>query len=253
MYLERRIISGPILEIERSACSQYGKVIGGRKRIGETGEKQAEGNRKRAKRRFIRLLNCNFKKGDWHLIPTFAEIPTEAMAKNFFGRFLRNFNNYCIRHNLPKLKYMWVMEHGETGRPHFHIVIPKMNISINEISQLWGHGIVKLETLDGDTSYEWLARYLEKEWQEQDERKIKNARHWGASRNLAQPIETEPKILKRKNLNKKPQLPKEYFLLDYRHGANAFGWEYEYIIAIRYDRKHELPMDMQKLMEEGVA
>lgn len=244
-YREARIYSGAMLEIERKHCTHHGRIIGaGRKRMGVTGKAQAEINRKNAQRKLVRLLCVNFAKGDLHITLTDDTGVGLDALKKANAKFLRKLRTFAAGQG-KALKYIAVLE-WKAVRPHWHIVCQRLAVTPEQLGQMWGLGRVGMDELDGSPDYGWFARYLAK----QAERE-KGEKRWSQSKNLEKPVEPEPKVLKRKALASRPQVPKGYYVLASYRYATSYGYEGEYIVAIREDRRKELPPALLDAMEES--
>ena len=87
-----------------------------------------------------------------------------------------------------ELRYLYVTEHKHgDGRWHHHALINATGLDFAMILELWGQGGVELTQirLDGEKTYESLARYLCKEMRDKVGQRL-----WSGSRNLNKP-ETE--------------------------------------------------------------
>ena len=244
-YREKRIYSGAMLEIERRHCTMSGRVIGREAKSRATGKAQERINLRNAQLRLMRLMCTNFEKGDLHITLTMGPNRSWGDTAKQIAKFLRKLRSVCQKKLGRALKYILVRE-DRGVRPHWHLVCNRMPITPEELATLWPFGLTGMQSLDGNPDYGWLARYLLK----QDKHDEKNHKRWSASKNLEEPVMTPPKVLKRKALSSKPRVPKEYYVLSYYHNATANGYEWEYLVAIRYDRCKELPLEVQELLGE---
>lgn len=242
-YREKRIYSGALLEIERVHCTRHGRILFRRGSQNQTGDAQRKINLKNSRRELMRTMCANFTKGDYHLVFTLDRIlPKEELAREW-EKLLRKLRRACRKAGGGDLRYIWVRE-DRGVRPHFHLVCGAFPVSVQELQELWGRGRVDIGTLDANPDYGWFARYLSKQ-KEQD----KGARRWHPSKNLKKPVRTKPKVLKRKALASRPQVPKDYHVLGAYRGATGWGYEWEYIVAIRHDRIQKLPDEMQEQIQ----
>lgn len=244
-YREKRIYSGAMLEIERRHCTHTGQVIGKRGRGLRTSPGQEKINLANARRRLMRLLCENFRRGDLYITLTYERITSAEERAADLARFLRRLRRLCRERVGKELRYICVKEDRQV-RPHYHLVCQSLPITPAQLLELWGQGRVELGTLDGNPDYGWLARYLTKQAE-----KERGKKRWSQSKNLRPPYEPEPRILKRKALARRPQVPKGYFVLASYRYATTYGYEGEYVVAIREDRKQELPLDIRQQMEES--
>ncbi len=244
-YREKKIYSGAMLEIERVHCTHSGRVIGRKSRGLATGKAQEKINLKNAQLKLIRLMCENFTRGDLYITLTYEQLTDKATQKRQHEKFMRGLRALCKKRGGGDLRYICVRE-DRGVRPHYHLVCGKFGLDVEALAALWPYGRVSVGTLDGNPDYGWLARYLSKQ-----ESRGQNEKRWSQSRNLRKPYEAPPKILKRKSLARAPKAPKGYYVLSYYHNATAAGYEWQYMICIRLDRKQELPLDIQMQLEEN--
>lgn len=244
-YREKRIYSGAMLEIERVHCTQHGRALTRRARGNLTGKAQERINLKNARLRMMRLMCANFRRGDYHITLTFEQLLPAAERNRALAQFLRRLRRLCRKRAGAELRYICVREDRRV-RTHYHLVCGAFGVTVDELQALWGHGRVEIGTLDGNPDYGWLARYLTK--QEEGE---KGRKRWSQSRNLAEPVCPPPKILKRKALASRPQVPKEYYVMSAYRQATGQGYEWEYIVAIRYDRLQKLPAEVAEQLKRS--
>lgn len=244
-YREKRIYSGAMLEIERVHCTQCGRALARRARGGVTGKAQDRINLKNSRLRLMRLMCANFTRGDYHITLTFERLLPTAERNKALAQFLRRLRRLCRQRAGHELRYICVREDRRV-RTHYHLVCGAFPLEMSELQALWGHGRVEIGTLDGNPDYGWLARYLTK----QEERE-KGSKRWSQSRNLTEPVCPKPKILKRKALASRPQVPKEYYVMSAYRQATGQGYEWEYIVAIRYDRLQKLPEEVAEQLRRS--
>lgn len=246
-YREKRIYSGAMLEIERTHCTHSGRVIGKKSRGFATGKAQEKINLRNAQLKLIRTMCENFTRGDYHITLTHEKLLSREDQKKNLEKFLRKLRAEVKKQTGREMRYVCVRE-DRGVRPHYHLVCEKFPLRVELLAELWTWGRVDVGTLDGNPDYGWLARYLTKQ-EDQD----KGKKRWSQSKNLRKPYEAPAKVLKRKSLAQKPKAPKGYYVLSYYHNATGAGYEWQYMICIRLDRKQELPLDIQmQLEEEGV-
>ena len=244
-YREKRIYSGAMLEIERVHCTRSGRCICRRGSGNGTGKAQERINLKNARKRLMRLLCENFTKGDLFVTLTFDQLLCAEDRKKELAKFLRKLRTLCRRKSGQDLRYICVQE-DRAVRPHFHLVCGAFDPSVMELQELWPFGRIDVGTLDGNPDYGWMARYLTK--QKGD---FRHKKRWNQSKNLREPYMPEPKILKRKNLASRPQVPKGYYVMSAYRQATGQGYEWEYVVAIREDRLQELPVEIRLKLEQS--
>lgn len=144
-------------------------------------------NQRNAVKKLVRLMNANFGPGD--LMPhltmdrecSFDEM--QRTVRNFFQRLRR-----LAAKRGAQLKYIYVIEtkreHGGL-RHHVHGVVNGGWITRDEIEQMWGHGLSRVDRVQQQPGgLKGFARYITQQ-KETQERLM--ARRWGASKGLKQP------------------------------------------------------------------
>lgn len=181
----------------------------------KSGNAQQILNRKNSEKRFRRLMEANFGKGDWVAHPTYdygfvdrgqANMADTIRAMEKAGypmndddavRLVRNFIRRLktrIRQKgaEPKdLKYIYVVEATRIPRDgdinplppryHYHMVFSGMGIlTINDINECWQYGFSKAEPIDTRfNGLEGLSAYFLKQ--------RRGKRKWSGSKNLKKP------------------------------------------------------------------
>lgn len=148
-----------------------------------TSEDQDRLNRHNAEMKVVRLINSNFTKNDLKIELTYRNefLPeTEEHAKKDIHNFFRR-----VRRALAKLgkelKYIYCIE-GK--RYHYHMVMTG-GLSVQEISAIWGKGIVEYSALEFDSEVGCMAlgKYI-----------VKSPRFYKSfvcSKNLVRPVALE--------------------------------------------------------------
>ena len=124
---------------------------------------------------------------------------------------------------LEPLKYIYVTETGKKGREHHHMVINAMDISIKELSEIWGHGRMMVSRLEPGGDYTGLAFYITKENYKE------YGRRWNGSRNLEKPKEKIIEVTKSRKLH----VPKGYKVLEEIQYYSEITGFTRYIKALR--------------------
>jgi len=198
-YVVKTIQSGPILESEIYPVYEKRKDIPKRDKEKESEEAQSKLNDKNAKKKYIRLVNTNFIENDLMVTLTYQDkyLPNQKQAKRDVVNYLNKLKRYRKKHDLPDLKYIYVIEYVDEEeqhkskkiRVHHHIIINNMDRNIAE--DLWGKGRVEAKRLQPDEfGLEGIARYMANQ----------RGKRWYASRNLEKPEEHRAitKLSKRK-------------------------------------------------------
>lgn len=245
-FIEKKIVSGNLVEIEQYYAPHIGKQLVRSKNSGPTPEKQEELNTVHARKKLIRLVNSNFsrKNKDLFVTLTYDREVAEQEAKKQIEKFLRAVRKCRREHGLPELKYILITEHQ--GKWHHHLIMNHM--PLDDLMELWQLGRTHVSILDDCYSYKDLAGYLmkdEKPSRKKDatseervnakEARRKHAKRWSCSRNLAKPEEYPPKIISRVS-HGDPKAPKGCRLLpDWTKGCDSAGnpyLAYSYVIEV---------------------
>lgn len=193
-------------------CEEYfsPKAIGKKHNRGQnellTSEEQKQRNLKIARRKLSRLINTNFKAGDLFVTLTYRERLTLDEIKRELRNFLSRMRRWRKKKGLSAIKYIVVTER-EDKREHHHLLINAMDITLKELSKLWGLGRVMISQLEPGGDYTGLARYITKENVKEYEKR------WSTSKNL-KPPKVIVKKLKSVKPKKRPQAPKGYVVVE---------------------------------------
>ncbi|WMI82076.1 rolling circle replication-associated protein [Anaerotignum sp. MB30-C6] len=193
-------------------CEEYfsPKAIGKKHNRGQnellTSEEQKQRNLKIARRKLSRLINTNFKAGDLFVTLTYRERLTLDEIKREFRNFLSCMRRWRKKKGLSAIKYIVVTER-EDKREHHHLLINAMDITLKELSKLWGLGRVMISQLEPGGDYTGLARYITKENVKEYEKR------WSTSKNL-KPPKVIVKKLKSVKPKKRSQAPKGYVVVE---------------------------------------
>jgi hypothetical protein len=155
-----------------------------------------------ALKKFCRLLNTNFKKGDLHIILTHGKDRSEEEADRLTANFLERVRRYRRRHKMSELKWMLTTERN--NRLHHHVIMNKMSMDV--LAKLWGKGIIKFSPLEDQKDFKGLAFYVLKEMEVSRNHK----KAWRQSRNLEKPTEIIKQLKSRKQAERKVRTPKGY-------------------------------------------
>jgi len=114
------------------------------------------------------LINSNFKGGgnELHITLTYKENMTDTKRlyedfKKFIMRFRYSFKSY------GSIDYLTVIEPQERGAWHHHLLVrfndvqDKIYLDNKAVSEIWGHGFIKIRTMEGnDNIGVYLSAYL---------------------------------------------------------------------------------------------
>jgi len=214
MYIEEICKAGTTTEVSRYYTSRYNKPgIPRAKNHKKTKEEQARINSRRAEKKLRLLLNANFVYGDHHLVLNYrreCRPPTRDEMKKDADRFIRKLRAE-YRKKGKELKYIHVMEVGERGAVHHHMVINNMDSRI--IQSCWDKGGLCLYPLEKSGQYRKLAGYLIKYSEKTIQREgALMGKRWYASKNLEKP-NVKKQIIGRHKFKTEPT-PREGHYID---------------------------------------
>ena len=182
-YRTRTIKSGDVLEVE--VYPIFGRQQEQRARAAKqqiTKEAMERHNLEAARRRIVRLANCNFGESDLHVTLTYSQAPAFEQAQKDIRNFLRRLKRIREKRGLPELKYIYAIEDNEDGikkRVHAHVLLSG-GVDREEIERLWARGYANCDRLRPDENgLEAVARYITKS--------TKNRKKWCCSKNLKKP------------------------------------------------------------------
>ena len=156
-----------------------------RKATPEQIERQNRFNKAKECRRTIKL---NFAPGD-----LFVTLTYKAGEKKSIDEVMKDITQFDrkmrYRHKKAGTEYKWmrVIEIGERGGIHIHLITTKE--SFDYINEAWTHGHPNYKRLYADGGYAQLADYMSKNQKnKQGELVKKGDYHYSTSRNLKRPI-----------------------------------------------------------------
>ena len=205
MYLRNISISA---DDKYRECSILGKSVpvdlvrGGRPRKRKESASrpvQKNLNFRNAQKWFRLSAVANFSEGDYTGEFTFAPENRPGSIEECekeITNFIKRINRARKKKDLPKMKYMGVIEGKTTDKLHFHLLLDNL-LNRDEIDDLWTKGRGKNKKSIGFTNIEKIktqygidgvivkANYLTKEFKLENQ---KGKRKWFASRNLKKPV-----------------------------------------------------------------
>lgn len=146
---------------------------------------QKNWNDKNAKEYFYRKAMCNFDTTDyiWHVTFDDDNRPKDKEeADKIFGALMKKVNRIrrSKKYKLERARYMGVVEHGESGQIHWHILIDG-DLHRDILEEVWTKGSSNIDRLQfNDEGIKNLCRYILKD--------TKGKKRWKPSRgNLIEP------------------------------------------------------------------
>ncbi len=241
--MKKIIEAGLTIEVENYYTALYKKPgMKREKKEKPTKEVQKKINDRNAEKKLRRLINENFRAGDFHLILTYTpeekeKAKAEGVMRKNISAFLRKLRK-AYKAIDSELKYIHVMEIGKRGALHHHLVIN--NIDINVLIKAWPHGRVQVNPLDNSGQYGRLASYLLKDCK--GESKKFQGKKWDPSKNLKIPKEKK-RIVPVKYGYRLDIKPKKGYYIDkasVRQGIDDYtGYPYLHYIMIKLPDKEE--------------
>lgn len=213
MYIKKTYDLGNIKEVALYYPGNYGAP--GRKRRERkkpTPEEVKKQNQRNRERHVWRILAANFWEGGWHTVLTFRleDRPksiedAKKVRKEFMGAMRREYKKAG-----RVFKYLCVMEAGERGAVHFHLITD--DIAEGElkttaaIAKHWAYGSNHFTPLYREGDYKELAAYLVKAAGKTEamakagkmEYRGEKLAAFSRSRNLIDPEPAKEKIYRRK-------------------------------------------------------
>ena len=238
MYVKKTIISGAVLEVEKTYTIRYkGKHTVRGPKQGITPEAMAKVNERNARKNLARLLNCNFVEGDLYLTLTYKLENRAASAedcKDDLAKFLRNVKLASKRRGL-EFYYVAVSTFGDRSM-HHHVVM-RCGLTMDELTKIWRLGWINFKPLDGSGDYTQLADYLIKHTNKtfNNAEKRVHAKRYIHSRNMKKPI-VKTEVVDAESWREFVKAPKGYYLIQdslFTDVSDMTGYPYQYYKCVR--------------------
>ena len=217
------------------------------KKINPTPEEMVRQNLWRRKRDLRRLMELNFKGGDYHVTLTCR--PDERPDMEEAMRVIREFRDKlrkAYKRQGWELKYIITTETGERGAVHWHMICNEeqndKTSTVKMIRELWKRGRPYFVPLDDNREYGQLADYIIKETSRRiEEGKTLEKLSYMISRNMIKPVERKKKVLAA-GWAEKPKA-REGWMLDENsvvNGRNPYtGMPYQHYTLYRIQERGE--------------
>ena len=212
----------------------------------KTSEEMQEANRRQARRKLERLINANFRPGDWHITLTYRgkASPSPEAAKKELTNFLERLRNRFRKFGY-ELKYIVATEYV-AKHIHHHMIVNNINTgsetTADMVRKLWTQngpeairGNPKYVQLYDTGEYSQLADYLIKETERSFRRKDSAVgQRYSCSRNLIQPKKTT-KDKPNKTWKKEPRPSPGYYILpdSLYNGFDMLGYPYQRYVEVK--------------------
>lgn len=170
IYHQKLVISGDFLELYK-----YGKIqLKGYKKVEkpktrypdeiDVNKKQKQQHKamfsiNRTRTLIRRIINSN-KDFDKFVTLTFKENFKDINEANrIFSKFIMR-----LKYKFSELKYLAVIEFQQRGAVHYHMVCNLRYVPNKELSEIWGHGFVKINEISHVTNLgAYICKYLSKD------------------------------------------------------------------------------------------
>lgn len=157
-----------------------------RKKCKPTREVQQKINQRDAERKLDRIVKANFAQDDLAVHLTFREAVDAEEAARCVKAYLRRVRRK-YRKAGEELRYIYVIEHGKSGRTDAHCIVNRGPLSRDELEEAWGLGTANARRLQWDEDgVSAFVAYISKQGKRQ-KRKWATYRRWAGSRNLIRP------------------------------------------------------------------
>ncbi|MCI9110287.1 hypothetical protein [uncultured Clostridium sp.] len=155
----KKISTYPVFDIKEKSKSR-------KKKMEQSRKEQKDWNEKNAKEYFFSKAHCNFDTSDyvWHITFNEEHRPkTLEEAEKIFRNLMIKVNRWRKSSGISRARYMAVVEYGETGKVHWHILIDgKLHRDILETA--WNKGTSNVDRLQQDEEgIRKLCKYMLKD------------------------------------------------------------------------------------------
>ena len=159
-YIKEVCMAGKTVEIDKYYSVRYHPK--GEKRAQKENpstEAVKKNNLRRAVKQLRRLMNTNFRDGDYLVrLDFFREKPKDsAEMQTLMAKAIRKLKNE-YRKTGQELKYIYVKEVGPKGSRHIHMMMNKCDPDL--IRKCWPHGGIHIDPLTSDGQYSRIAEYF---------------------------------------------------------------------------------------------
>lgn len=162
---EKRIKSGPILEVEIYPITIRERNKSRAKKTKEARKEQRALNRKNSIKSLVRMVNVNFTNEDLFAHFTYSDEnrpENEEQAIKDVQNYIERLSRHRKKKGLEKIKYIALIERDVNGHIHHHMFMSGMDR--DEAEKIWGKGRCNIDRLQPDEfGYEAAARYISKD------------------------------------------------------------------------------------------
>lgn len=236
-YVERITEAGKIIYCDKYHTMKYQSKEGSRgQRQKPTREQMKKANQRARVRKLEMEIAANFEDGDYHI--NFGYIrkkgepyrTKEQMQKDI--RKLKEILRKEYRKQGLEFKYIHVMEIGERGSRHHHMIINRIDTKI--LQDAWKKacpegGTIHIAPLYSDGDYGKLAEYLIKDTSKKlGTEEALQGKSWCSSKNLKKPKVTKRIISRSDTFRTDPKPRKGYYIVKESIRSSRLGGDPEY-------------------------
>lgn len=213
-------------------------------------------NDRNSQKKFSRMAEHNFHKGDYWITLVYEKEPDSLKAAIAnVQRFVRKVNRMRKRLGLENAKYMYiteiVTEDGEPVRAHHHILIDGQ-MDIRKVEAAWKHGRRnEIRPLEKDENgITGASTYMTKI--KRDKGLKKYQRRWSSSKNLEKPPEKKHHQIRRKTLEE--MVKNQNYIKEYLETSKRYEGYMMAESTVRYNEvngQYYITARMRKICQEG--
>ena len=238
-YLIEECDAGLTREIRKYFSTRYHRPgIYRSENKNETPEAVKRINQRRAETNLRRLMNHNFRDGDYlvrldfHKWQPIDSIEMQRMISTALRRLKRMYQKED-----KVLKYIYVKEIGPRGGRHIHMIVNKIDTDI--LLRWWEYGGIHIDPLCSEGQYRKIAAYFIKYAAKTEETEGKLVgKRWYGSQNLIKP-KVKKRIIKAAGFKNKVRIPPGFYLEgnSVSEGVSETGFDYfEYTLIALQER-----------------
>lgn len=178
-------------------------------------------NGRRARWKFMRIINNNFDENSKFVTLTFAENITDVEQANYhLTKFIQRLKTHFKG---EEIVYVCSIEFQDRGAVHYHLLLNMPYVAKDRLAEIWGHGFVQINKITHvDNVGAYVSKYMTKA--DQDIR-LKGKKAFWTSRNIQKPIDFKGKeaedLIQIYGIDKRKPVFKEEYNSDH-HGTITY-------------------------------
>lgn len=241
-YIKETCIAGKTVEISKHYSYKWHKPGEQRgKKVKPTAEAQKRINQRKAAKDLRRLMNANFKQGDFLITLDFQreKAISQEEIQTAIQKFCRRLRIETKRLGLS-CYYIYTKEIGPRGSKHLHMLLNQVPHEI--IVKSWPHGGINIKPVFTDECSkiaDYFVKYANKTEETENAQGIKTGKRWYSSKNLKKP-RIRRKVISAKEFRKDPSIPKGYEEvkdLTRRGISELTGYEFLSYVMVKTERQ----------------